>query len=175
MSKPTKWVCAQRRLRSAWASAQSDQSLRCPHEETLDLKLPSERTAKTLIRLGGCPGWSEFSLGAKVILLVLSWGGSSVLWHKWQSEQSTSDQGIHCLLTQISIKNKKWKCTPDTPKIGNVLVQLKWNISLGKYGLIPQKLQHSAHRWSTHTETWCQIHKVPYCIRLWNRDLQAWS
>ena len=29
MTKPTKWVCAQRRLRSAWASAQSDQSLLC--------------------------------------------------------------------------------------------------------------------------------------------------
>ena len=29
LTKPTKWVCAQRRLRSAWASAQSDQSLRC--------------------------------------------------------------------------------------------------------------------------------------------------
>ena len=28
-------MCAQRRLRSAWASAQSDQSLRCPHEETV--------------------------------------------------------------------------------------------------------------------------------------------
>ena len=26
---PTKWLCAQRRLRSAWASTQSDQSLRC--------------------------------------------------------------------------------------------------------------------------------------------------
>ena len=26
-------MCAQRRLRSAWTSAQSDQSLRCPHEE----------------------------------------------------------------------------------------------------------------------------------------------
>ena len=38
--------------------------------------LPTERTAKTLIRLGGCPGWSESSLGAHVILLVLSCGGS---------------------------------------------------------------------------------------------------
>ena len=27
-------MCAQRRLRSAWASAQSDHSLRCPHEES---------------------------------------------------------------------------------------------------------------------------------------------
>ena len=29
MTKPTKWLCAQRRLRSAWASTQPDQSLRC--------------------------------------------------------------------------------------------------------------------------------------------------
>ena len=29
MTKPTKWLCAQWRLRSAWAFAQSDQSLRC--------------------------------------------------------------------------------------------------------------------------------------------------
>ena len=29
MTKPTKWVCVQRRLRSAWASAQSDQSSLC--------------------------------------------------------------------------------------------------------------------------------------------------
>ena len=64
MTKPTKWVCAQRRLWLAWASAQSDQSLRCPHEETLGPLLPIERKAKTLIRLGGCPGWSESSLGA---------------------------------------------------------------------------------------------------------------
>ena len=35
MTKPTKWVCAQRRLRSAWASVQPDQSLRWPHEESL--------------------------------------------------------------------------------------------------------------------------------------------
>ena len=40
MTKPTKWLCVQRRLRSAWASAQSDQSLRCPHEESLGPQLP---------------------------------------------------------------------------------------------------------------------------------------
>ena len=33
------------------------------------------QTAKTLIGLGGCPGWSKSSLGAHAILLVLSWGG----------------------------------------------------------------------------------------------------
>ena len=57
-------MCAQRRLGSAWASAQSDQSLRCPYDETLDRQLPIERTAKTLVRQGGCPGWSESLLGA---------------------------------------------------------------------------------------------------------------
>ena len=41
-------MCAQQRLRSAWASAQSDQSLRCPHEESLGPLLPIERTVKTL-------------------------------------------------------------------------------------------------------------------------------
>ena len=29
-------MCVQERFRSAWASAQSDESIRCPHEETLD-------------------------------------------------------------------------------------------------------------------------------------------
>ena len=65
VTKPTMWLCAQRRLRSAWASTQSDQSLRCPREETLGPQLPSEHKAKILIRLGGCPGWSESSLGAQ--------------------------------------------------------------------------------------------------------------
>ena len=63
-------TCAQQRLRSALASAKSDKSLCCPHEETLGLSLPIKRTAKTLIRLCRCPGWSESSLGAQVILLV---------------------------------------------------------------------------------------------------------
>ena len=69
MTKPTKWVCAQRRLSSAWASAQSDQSFRCPHEESLGLKLPIKRISKTLVRLGGCSGWSESSLGAESLCL----------------------------------------------------------------------------------------------------------
>ena len=67
---------AQRRLRSTWASAQSDQSLRCPQEDIWGPELSLERTAKPLIRQGGCPGWSQSSLGTKVILLVLSWSSS---------------------------------------------------------------------------------------------------
>ena len=50
-------MCAQRRLRSALASAQFDQSHRCPQEETLDPQLPFERTANTQTgdQTGGCP------------------------------------------------------------------------------------------------------------------------
>ena len=39
MTKPTKWLCAQRRLRSAWASAQSDQSLPCALNGSYEPKL----------------------------------------------------------------------------------------------------------------------------------------
>ena len=38
MTKPTKWMCAQRRLRSAWASAQSDQSSLCARWVAKDLR-----------------------------------------------------------------------------------------------------------------------------------------
>ena len=65
MTKQTKWLCAQGRLRSAWASTQSAQSLRCALNGWLRTQAFFMRTAKTLIRLGGCPGWSESSLGAQ--------------------------------------------------------------------------------------------------------------
>ena len=50
ITKPTNGMCTQRRLRSAWATAQSDQSLCCLPEESLGPKkwLPCERTTKTL-------------------------------------------------------------------------------------------------------------------------------
>ena len=47
MTKPGNDMCAQRRLRSACAAAQSDQSSRCPRKETLGPQLSIERTAKT--------------------------------------------------------------------------------------------------------------------------------
>ena len=78
---------AQRTLRSAWASAQSDQSLHRPQEETLRPQLPLEGTVKTLIRLGRCPVWSESLLGTQIILLVLSCSGSFIF-------SSISEQSI---------------------------------------------------------------------------------
>ena len=39
--KTNKMTCPSSDDRSAWASAQSDHSVRCPHEETLGPKLPN--------------------------------------------------------------------------------------------------------------------------------------
>ena len=47
------------------ASAQFDQSLHCGLNRLLRTQAFFMRTTKTLIRLGGCPGWSESSLGTK--------------------------------------------------------------------------------------------------------------
>ena len=57
MRKPRNDVCAQRRLRSAWAFAQSGQSSLWTQWVTKEPRLLS-RTAKTLIRLGGERGGS---------------------------------------------------------------------------------------------------------------------
>ena len=54
-------------------------SLRYPHEKSIGT-LPIECTAKALIRLGRCPGWSESSLGTHAILLSLSCCGWILLW-----------------------------------------------------------------------------------------------
>ena len=59
-------MCTKRALKSACASSQSDQSLRCPHEETLHPWLSKLRMVKVLIRLRECADWSESSLGAYV-------------------------------------------------------------------------------------------------------------
>ena len=72
-AKVNKMTCVPSEDRSAWAYAQSDQSSLSAWRSLLGLWLSLEctATAKTLIRLGGCLGWSS-SLGAQVILLVLS-------------------------------------------------------------------------------------------------------
>ena len=59
-------------------------------------------TAKTLISLDGCPGWSKSSLGAHAILLVLSWSGSVVSW----SRTKPVKWSVHPAKTQISLGNQ---------------------------------------------------------------------
>ena len=78
MTKPTKWVCTQRRLRSAWASAQSDQSLSlCAHWVAKDpsfLLAHSEDSDQT----GRRPRLIWVFAGHTATLLVLLCRGSSL-------------------------------------------------------------------------------------------------
>ena len=82
-------MCAQWSLRSAWASAQN---LCCALNWWLRTQAFFMRTAKILIRLDRCPGWSESLLGPHAILLVLSWGGSHVKMGR-QSKRLSNTQG----------------------------------------------------------------------------------
>ena len=56
VTKPTKWHVRPAKTQISLGICQSDQSLRCPREESWDPYLSIERTAKTLIRLDECPG-----------------------------------------------------------------------------------------------------------------------
>ena len=88
MTKPTKWHVRP-------AKTQISLGIR----PVLDF---FKRTAKTLIRLGGCPGWSESSLGAHAILLVLSRCGSFA-----------TDRSNMCKLTTAEFNaNKSRECNP---------------------------------------------------------------
>ena len=62
--KRTFWHVRQQRLKSACASAQSDQSF-CPYEDILHHWLFKMRTVMILMRLCECAGWYETSLCAQ--------------------------------------------------------------------------------------------------------------
>ena len=82
MTKPTKWLCVQQRLRSAWASAQSDQSLLSAWRNLGSLAThwahskDSDQTGQMLRLIRVFPGRT-------LILLVLSWCGS---FRGWESQ-----------------------------------------------------------------------------------------
>ena len=76
-TEPTKWLCAQRRLRSAWASAQSDQSSLSAWRSIWSLATHwahSEDSDQT----GRMPRLIWVFAGRTLILLVLSCRGSYV-------------------------------------------------------------------------------------------------
>ena len=87
---------------------QQNQSPCCPHEKALGPKLPTGRIVKHLTRLGRYQGWSESSLGARVISLVLSCYGANIFFfnifavlNSINQDQTQSceafDFGRHCL------------------------------------------------------------------------------
>ena len=76
MTKPTKWLCAQRRLRPAWASSQSDQeSLLCTQWVAKDQSF-FHADSKDSDQTGWMPMLICVFAGHTAILFVLSWSGS---------------------------------------------------------------------------------------------------
>ena len=64
---------------SAFASAQSNQNLHCPHEESLQSWLSKMRPVKILIRMHEYADWSESSLGARLGRCVYWRSGSTYM------------------------------------------------------------------------------------------------
>ena len=87
MTKPTKWVCTQWRLRSAWASAQSDQSLRCPHEKKLGSLATHWAYSEDSDQTGRMPrliwvfAWCSHVVSYVMSRLIWHCGGLSYLLH----------------------------------------------------------------------------------------------
>ena len=107
MTKTTKWVCAQRRLRSAWASPQSDQSLRCTHEKIWVLTYPLSAQQRL---------WSDWVdarriwvfAGRTLILLALSCHGSYYEFsEEWARAQETLQNDMW---TKISLLISIYSC-----------------------------------------------------------------
>ena len=81
MTKPTKWYVrpAKTQISLGIRPVIRIFAVRMKKDWVLSYPLSAQRR---LIRLGGCPGWSESSLGAHAILFVLSWGGSFCQQHR---------------------------------------------------------------------------------------------
>ena len=90
VTNPTKWVYAQRRLRSVWASAQSDQSLRCRCQSSLS----AWRNLGPLAT-HWCPGWSESLLGAQPHCLFCH--EADQLKHAYSSEVEAKITDLYCV------------------------------------------------------------------------------
>ena len=101
-------MCAQWRLRSEWASVQSD------HESSLC----AQWVAKD-------PSWSESSLGAHAILLVLSWGGSFYLClETCEIRHAAFFGGTICLSERLA------KHDVNSHRSNNDNILLKWEAAL---------------------------------------------
>ena len=100
-TEPTKDLCAQLWHRSAWTYILIRVFAICMKKPWV-LGYPLS-TQRRLVRLGGCPGWSESSLGAQVIFFFFFF---YALAHFSSSQNTGVMLGDFCLLNLITIFNK---------------------------------------------------------------------
>ena len=84
--KTNKMTCAPSEDSNTWASAQSDQSLHCPHGETMGPKLSLECRVNS-DQTGRMPRWIRVFTGctghfACIVMLWLSYLTNLTTWHK---------------------------------------------------------------------------------------------
>ena len=99
--KTNKMTCAQQRLGSAWASAQSDHSLLSAWRNIGSLTTYWAHSDDS-DQIGQCPDWSESSLDAHIVLLVLSCSSSNRIEKTWE-------QGVQGETQHETSRNKNQK------------------------------------------------------------------
>ena len=109
--------CVQRRHRLVCASAQSDQSLRCPHEEKLGPQLSIERTAK-------CEDWSDWA-GAQADL-SLRWAQRPFCWF---CHEVANIQKVHPFFAS-GLKNKPPATCWDTCTLRSISHEIMYMVFL---------------------------------------------
>ena len=105
-------MCAQRRLRSTWESAQSDQSLRCPHEESLTIiRMHSEvsdqngRMPRLIWVLAKRKGHFVGFVMRRLILLCLTCVNNTdfFIWRRFIFWNSPRKRGILCIHARVCL------------------------------------------------------------------------
>ena len=117
VTKQTKWHVRRAKTQISLGIrpvAQADLSLRCALKELLRTQAFFKWTAKTLIRLCGCPGWSESSLGAHAILLVLSRCGSYYMYSEDPFRTRCRSAKTEYILLMWRVWSKKWLIVQNT-------------------------------------------------------------
>ena len=109
------------------------------------------RTAKTLIRLGRCPGWSESSLGTHAILLVLSWGGSFddvatlLNWPYFSLLLYDVKKKVTKMIWASSWQNQQSDCAPSEDQISLGIRPVWSESSLSAWRNLGSLATHQAH------------------------------
>ena len=119
------------------------------------------RTAKTLtlIRLGGCPGRSESSLGAQAILLVLSCSGSKLTYRKLD---------VHPTISQwyfFSLKNITHRFEIYFSNLTNENFPIRCNVSFGAifflFFMLKNSINKPASKFTLHHMWKCLLFNLP--------------
>ena len=100
------WVCTQPRLRSAWASAQSDQSWLCAQWVAKDPRFLHADSGDS-DQTGLMPRLIWVFAGCKLTLLVLSCRGSYVFMENWQKLSLLSNTLLICS-SDFRVRSAYW-------------------------------------------------------------------